>query len=131
MAISARFICLTLALCLLELNSAVGLNVSGDVLKRRAGAGLTAENSSVTCKLQGTTRQPAFSKDGDYIIGGVFSIHYNMQAVRHNYSTIPDPLRCDGRLVFVSFCVAIKSIPMSSYCFLYFCNLKLHIICTF
>ncbi|XP_026233924.1 extracellular calcium-sensing receptor-like [Anabas testudineus] len=36
--------------------------------------------------------------DGDYVIGGVFSIHYNMQAVKHNYTTMPEPLRCTGRI---------------------------------
>ncbi|XP_031152349.1 extracellular calcium-sensing receptor-like [Sander lucioperca] len=34
--------------------------------------------------------------DGDYVIGGVFSIHYNMQTVKHNYTTMPEPLRCTG-----------------------------------
>ncbi|XP_026220309.1 extracellular calcium-sensing receptor-like [Anabas testudineus] len=36
--------------------------------------------------------------DGDYIIGGVFAIHYNMQAGTHNYTTMPEPLRCTGRI---------------------------------
>uniref|UniRef100_A0A8K9WXP4 G-protein coupled receptors family 3 profile domain-containing protein n=1 Tax=Oncorhynchus mykiss TaxID=8022 RepID=A0A8K9WXP4_ONCMY len=30
---------------------------------------------SVRCKIQGTPRPPAFSQDGDFVIGGVFSIH--------------------------------------------------------
>uniref|UniRef100_A0A3B4G053 Extracellular calcium-sensing receptor-like n=1 Tax=Pundamilia nyererei TaxID=303518 RepID=A0A3B4G053_9CICH len=53
--------------------------------------------SSVKCKLQGSTRIPAFSMDGDYVIGGVFSIHYFMQTVNHNYTTMPEPVRCSGR----------------------------------
>ncbi|XP_034403842.1 extracellular calcium-sensing receptor-like [Cyclopterus lumpus] len=36
--------------------------------------------------------------DGDYVIGGVFSIHYNMHTVKHNYTTMPDPLRCSGSI---------------------------------
>ncbi|XP_067364214.1 extracellular calcium-sensing receptor-like [Channa argus] len=36
--------------------------------------------------------------DGDYIIGGAFFIHYNMQALEHNYTTVPEPLRCTGRI---------------------------------
>ncbi|XP_039674524.1 extracellular calcium-sensing receptor-like [Perca fluviatilis] len=36
--------------------------------------------------------------DGDYIIGGVFSIHYNMHTVKHNYTTMPEPLRCTGSI---------------------------------
>ncbi|XP_005952570.1 extracellular calcium-sensing receptor-like, partial [Haplochromis burtoni] len=54
--------------------------------------------SSVKCKLQGSTRIPAFSMDGDYVIGGVFSIHYFMQTVNHNYTTMPEPVRCSGSI---------------------------------
>ncbi|XP_029028184.1 extracellular calcium-sensing receptor-like [Betta splendens] len=36
--------------------------------------------------------------DGDYIIGGAFSIHYNMLPVKHNYTTKPEPLSCTGRI---------------------------------
>ncbi|XP_028429523.1 extracellular calcium-sensing receptor [Perca flavescens] len=32
--------------------------------------------------------------DGDYVIGGVFSIHHYMHTVKHNYTTMPEPLRC-------------------------------------
>ncbi|XP_029028315.1 extracellular calcium-sensing receptor-like [Betta splendens] len=56
------------------------------------------EDSSVVCKVQGTPRLPAFSKDGDYVIGGLFSIHYNMEAVKHNYTALPESLKCMGRL---------------------------------
>ncbi|KAK1899615.1 Vomeronasal type-2 receptor 1 [Dissostichus eleginoides] len=49
-------------------------------------------------ELQGTTRQPAFSMDGDYVIGGVFSIHSNMHTVKHNYTTMPEPLSCAGSI---------------------------------
>uniref|UniRef100_A0A671U4Z4 G-protein coupled receptors family 3 profile domain-containing protein n=1 Tax=Sparus aurata TaxID=8175 RepID=A0A671U4Z4_SPAAU len=36
--------------------------------------------------------------DGDYAIGGVFSIHRYMHAVMHNYTMMPEPLRCTGRI---------------------------------
>ncbi|XP_049919008.1 extracellular calcium-sensing receptor-like [Epinephelus moara] len=36
--------------------------------------------------------------DGDYVIGGVFSIHYYMHTVKHNYTTMPEPLRCTGSM---------------------------------
>ncbi|XP_026222174.1 extracellular calcium-sensing receptor-like [Anabas testudineus] len=36
--------------------------------------------------------------DGDYVIGGVFSIHNYMDTVKHNYTSLPEPLRCTGRL---------------------------------
>ncbi|XP_037631650.1 extracellular calcium-sensing receptor-like [Sebastes umbrosus] len=34
--------------------------------------------------------------DGDYIIGGVLSIHHYMHTVKHNYTTMPEPPRCTG-----------------------------------
>nr|XP_019943633.1 PREDICTED: extracellular calcium-sensing receptor-like [Paralichthys olivaceus] len=36
--------------------------------------------------------------DGDYVVGGVFSIHYYMHTVRYNYTTVPEPLRCTGSI---------------------------------
>ncbi|XP_029028308.1 extracellular calcium-sensing receptor-like [Betta splendens] len=36
--------------------------------------------------------------NGDYVIGGVFSIHYNIKAVKYNYTTKPEPLQCTGRI---------------------------------
>ncbi|TDH14805.1 hypothetical protein EPR50_G00024740 [Perca flavescens] len=105
MEISALCIGLILSLGLCELNSALALNGSEDDVKQRAGftedrtgAGVSTQTSSVKCKLQGTTRLPVFSMDGDYVIGGVLSIHYNMQTVKHNYTTMPEPLRCTGSI---------------------------------
>ncbi|XP_073350241.1 extracellular calcium-sensing receptor-like [Pagrus major] len=36
--------------------------------------------------------------DGDYVIGGVFSIHTYMHTVKHNYTIMPEPLTCTGRI---------------------------------
>ncbi|XP_031152327.1 extracellular calcium-sensing receptor-like [Sander lucioperca] len=36
--------------------------------------------------------------DGDYVIGGVLSIHHYMHTVMHNYTTIAEPLRCTGSI---------------------------------
>ncbi|XP_073350191.1 extracellular calcium-sensing receptor-like [Pagrus major] len=36
--------------------------------------------------------------DGDYVIGGVFSIHTYKHIGMHNYTTIPEPQRCTGRI---------------------------------
>ena len=54
---------------------------------------------SVRCRLQGTPRPPAFSQDGDFVIGGVFSIHNYMHTVDHSYTSLPEPLQCTGRSV--------------------------------
>ncbi|TDH14803.1 hypothetical protein EPR50_G00024720 [Perca flavescens] len=105
MEISALCIGLILSLGLCDLNSALALNGSEDGVKQRAGltedrtgAGVSTQTSSVKCKLQGTTRLPVFSMDGDYVIGGVLSIHYYMPTVKHDYATMPEPLRCTGSI---------------------------------
>ncbi|XP_041796760.1 extracellular calcium-sensing receptor-like [Chelmon rostratus] len=36
--------------------------------------------------------------DGDHIIGGIFSIHNYMHTLKHNYTTMPEPIRCTRRL---------------------------------
>uniref|UniRef100_A0AAZ3SN17 G-protein coupled receptors family 3 profile domain-containing protein n=1 Tax=Oncorhynchus tshawytscha TaxID=74940 RepID=A0AAZ3SN17_ONCTS len=53
---------------------------------------------SIRCRLQGTPRPPAFSQDGDFVIGGVFSIHYYMHTVDHSYTSLPEPLQCTGSM---------------------------------
>ncbi|XP_052353637.1 extracellular calcium-sensing receptor-like [Oncorhynchus keta] len=53
---------------------------------------------SVRCRLQGTPRRPAFSQDGDFVIGGVFSMHYYMHTVDHSYTSLPEPLKCTGSM---------------------------------
>ncbi|KAM3615647.1 uncharacterized protein V6R79_005492 [Siganus canaliculatus] len=105
MTIPAVAIVLILSCGLLELNSTLASAGSDDILKQsaglteeRMGAQISSKASSVRCKLQGAVHQPVFSMDGDYIIGGVFSIHYLMYAVRHNYTTVPEPLRCTGSI---------------------------------
>ncbi|XP_045898812.1 extracellular calcium-sensing receptor-like [Micropterus dolomieu] len=36
--------------------------------------------------------------DGDYVIAGVFSIHHYMHTVKHNFTTMPEPLKCTGSI---------------------------------
>nr|XP_046244556.1 extracellular calcium-sensing receptor-like [Scatophagus argus] len=36
--------------------------------------------------------------DGDYVIGGVFSIHHYKQTVDNKYTTMPEPLKCTGSI---------------------------------
>lgn len=104
MEISTLFIGLSLALGFFEMNSGhtdstCGLKQGPGFTEVRAGPGINPEASSVICKLQGTAHCPAFAVDGDYVIGGVFSMHNSILIVKHNYTAMPEPLRCTGRLV--------------------------------
>lgn len=80
------------------LSSAVnGLNEKFDP----AGVDVSTDDSSLKCSLQGATRSPEFSQGGDFLIGGVFSIHYQHNTMIYNYTFKPEPPRCTGRLVAV------------------------------
>lgn len=106
MEVSAVFTRLILYLSVCELNSVLAFTGSGDDLKQEAwltekrfDAGVSTKASSVKCKRQGAARMPVFSVDGDYIIGGVFSIHRYTYTEKHNYTTMPEPQRCKRRSV--------------------------------
>ncbi|XP_026048114.1 extracellular calcium-sensing receptor-like [Astatotilapia calliptera] len=101
MAVSVLLIGLVSALCLFQLNSVFALGVSLDSLNQRSsftGAWAGTEASSVKCKLQGSIHLPAFSMDGDFIIGGAFSLHSYTQTVSHDYTIMPEPVRCKGSI---------------------------------
>ena len=88
---------LTLGLFLLCI--LLSLYKSGGGLIMRTEASSYTENAtdSVDCWLRGTPQLPAFTQRGDYIIGGVFPMHYYMKTVKKNYSSLPEPLKCIGR----------------------------------
>uniref|UniRef100_H3CD06 G-protein coupled receptors family 3 profile domain-containing protein n=1 Tax=Tetraodon nigroviridis TaxID=99883 RepID=H3CD06_TETNG len=98
MEISALFLGL-ISLC--DLSSAANLKASGNSLEEqvglredRTGAGAPFEK----CQLQGSARLPAFSMAGDFVIGGVFSLHDFRVTEKPNYTTVPEPFRCSGRI---------------------------------
>lgn len=110
MEIFGVFIALMVSLILCELNPSFALHFYVNDLKQRAGLregrkhpGLGTEGPALKCELRGTARLPVFSADGDYIIGGVFSIRRYKQTVKHNYTATPEPVRCTGRLVKMEF----------------------------
>ncbi|KAK0141161.1 Extracellular calcium-sensing receptor [Merluccius polli] len=81
---------------LLQRHGPVGPETSGKVgIRDVSDAGNATD--SVKCMLRGTPRPAAFTLDGDYLIGGVFSIHYNMKTVKNNYTSLPEPRECTGR----------------------------------
>lgn len=53
-----------------------------------------------TCILQGNPQAPALFKNGDLVIGGVFSIHDYLRTEKHTYTKQPQPLECSGRLAY-------------------------------
>ncbi|TWW77107.1 hypothetical protein D4764_12G0004970 [Takifugu flavidus] len=94
MEISVIFLCF---ISLFDLNSAGDLKAPENSLKQQLGPRedtTGAAAPSDICRLQGSARLPAFSKDGDFVIGGVFSIHRYTVTVNHNYTTMPEPFRC-------------------------------------
>lgn len=102
MKVAGLIIGLILAVYFFQLKSAADLAVCLDCLNQRTrltGARPRTEASSVTCKLQGSTRLPAFSMDGDFIIGGSFSLHAYMHTVYNNYTSMPEAVKCKGRSV--------------------------------
>lgn len=130
MAIWAAFNALRLAVCLLELVSVPNLGGCVDRLRQRTESTdpLTQAGASAQCTLQVTPRASAFSKDGDFVIGGIFSIHYQLYTVINNYTTKPEPPRCTGRLVWRSGEVNHRNVKFCCiYLFIYFCNCMLYI----
>lgn len=106
METDSLFIDLIMSLILCMLNPLIAMNVPCDDLTRqgglkenKAGTGVSKNVLSLKCDLQGTVHLPAFSMDGDYVIGGVFSIHHYREYVKHEYTSSPEPSRCKGRSV--------------------------------
>lgn len=106
MGVISVCICFRIAVSLLELILVLALGRSLDGLKQGivplealSSDGVSTEDSSIKCTLQSTHRLPAFSIDGDFVIGGVFSLHYKLYTVIHQYTSKPEPLKCAGRLV--------------------------------
>ncbi|XP_028817318.1 extracellular calcium-sensing receptor-like [Denticeps clupeoides] len=55
-----------------------------------------SETGSISCRLQGTST-PALSKEGDFLIGGIFAFHYE-HILEQNFTGHPLSLQCTGRL---------------------------------
>lgn len=91
---------------LLKVNFSLALNYRGDLLKRqteprgrRNHPGVRTSAPPLECTAQGQARLPVFSAGGDFVIGGIFSIHHYKQTVERDYAAMPEPERCGGRLV--------------------------------
>uniref|UniRef100_A0AAY4DQR4 G-protein coupled receptors family 3 profile domain-containing protein n=1 Tax=Denticeps clupeoides TaxID=299321 RepID=A0AAY4DQR4_9TELE len=63
------------------------------------GPDVVLKASSFSCRLQGISKPPVLSKEGDFVIGGVFSFRPQVRTVEHNYTRQPEPMQCTGRLL--------------------------------
>ncbi|XP_040929484.1 extracellular calcium-sensing receptor-like [Betta splendens] len=63
---------------------------------------IRAEKDTALCKILGSPEIPLLSKDGDIIIGGVFSIHSQMSKPPLSFTDAPEPLMC-SRINFREF----------------------------
>jgi len=50
--------------------------------------------NETVCTLQGEPVYPELWKDGDIIVGGVFSFHSSWEVMKLAYSGTPPPLKC-------------------------------------
>ncbi|XP_061072462.1 extracellular calcium-sensing receptor-like [Conger conger] len=55
----------------------------------------SAVSPDPTCSLQGKF-DPDFQADGDFIIGGIFPMHYRVEPAIKNYTVKPAPAECQG-----------------------------------
>ena len=88
---------LTLFFFLLCFVLSIYKSAGGLIMSTEATANTDNATDSVDCWLRGIPQQAAFTQRGDYIIGGIFQIHYYMKTVKKNYPSPPEPLKCTGR----------------------------------
>ncbi|XP_036441601.1 extracellular calcium-sensing receptor-like [Colossoma macropomum] len=53
-----------------------------------------------SCRLWADPQAPALSMNGDFIIGGIFSIHFYMSSEQNTYTRQPLQLQCSGSMNF-------------------------------
>ncbi|XP_035381302.1 extracellular calcium-sensing receptor-like [Electrophorus electricus] len=54
----------------------------------------------VSCRLWASPQIPILSKNGDFVIGGIFSIHYYTRSEQNTYTMMPPQPQCAGSMEF-------------------------------
>lgn len=58
--------------------------------------------NTVSCRLWTIPQQSGIFMNGDFVIGGIFTIHYYTKTEQITYTRLPSQLQCSGRLVFLA-----------------------------
>ncbi|XP_076850950.1 extracellular calcium-sensing receptor-like [Brachyhypopomus gauderio] len=56
--------------------------------------------NQVSCRLWAESHMPGLSMNGDFIIGGIFTIHYYTNSGENTYTTLPPQPQCSGSMDF-------------------------------
>uniref|UniRef100_A0A8C9WIP3 G-protein coupled receptors family 3 profile domain-containing protein n=1 Tax=Scleropages formosus TaxID=113540 RepID=A0A8C9WIP3_SCLFO len=57
------------------------------------------DSSGLGCRLLDGSGPAILTEPGDFIIGGVFSLHNYLKTIEHTFTHAPEPLQCRGRSV--------------------------------
>uniref|UniRef100_A0A3B1IWL0 Extracellular calcium-sensing receptor-like n=2 Tax=Astyanax mexicanus TaxID=7994 RepID=A0A3B1IWL0_ASTMX len=63
----------------------------------------TCKANPVSCRLWADPQLPGLSMNGDFVIGGIFSIHYYMKSEPNTYTKLPLQPQCSGSMDFREF----------------------------
>ncbi|XP_072550740.1 extracellular calcium-sensing receptor-like isoform X1 [Salminus brasiliensis] len=58
------------------------------------------KDNTVSCKLWAEPQLPGLSMNGDFVIGGIFSIHYYTRSEQITYTSLPPQPQCSGSMDF-------------------------------
>ncbi|KAL7870356.1 hypothetical protein SRHO_G00078530 [Serrasalmus rhombeus] len=67
---------------------------------KRSGRTVACKADLVSCKLWSEPQMPGLTMDGDFIIGGIFSIHFYTSSEQNTYTRQPLQLQCSGSMNF-------------------------------
>ncbi|KAK2847775.1 hypothetical protein Q7C36_009457 [Tachysurus vachellii] len=60
----------------------------------------SCQTDTVSCRLWTVPQQPGIFMNGDFVIGGIFTIHYLTKSEQMTYTRLPSQLQCSGSMDF-------------------------------